>query len=222
MLKTSSGSQQEQILAVLRDLAFSPQQCQLIAKNDGIHILADTLTSNLPHANSVHAASCLRSIALDLNLAAMVGNSDTDLYQYLKNNTIKITNWNWIDKCCYCEFGSCIRLDLFRQVWSLSWIAIFQQTTKVKLFVPEELYYTTLLSLTTTGCCRKLYQVLRTILWAWNWKSASYLLCWHFSRPCTYETDTMALTTPCQFSVLSFVKQALENWANTLYMLFKI
>ena len=72
MAATGNSQVQEQALAVLRDLAFTPDNRQLISGSKGVHILSDIMASQPPLACRIHAASCLRSLALDLNQAAQV------------------------------------------------------------------------------------------------------------------------------------------------------
>lgn len=72
MLQTNERDRQEQALAILRDMAFTPANRKTIAENDGIQHLADILASDAGQTCCIHAAACLRSLALDLHLATKV------------------------------------------------------------------------------------------------------------------------------------------------------
>lgn len=51
-------------LAVLRDLAATPEHCNAMVQYGGIPTFVDILSSGLPMQACIHAASCLRSLAL--------------------------------------------------------------------------------------------------------------------------------------------------------------
>ena len=65
MVRYGNPNTQQQACAVLRDLAYAPEHRSAIATAGAIPVLVDVLSIGSPQQTCIHAASCLRSIALN-------------------------------------------------------------------------------------------------------------------------------------------------------------
>ena len=79
MVRCGEEGQSQAALAVLRDLAMTPEHCACIVQYGGIAAMVDVLSSGASPQACVYAGSCLRSLALNKEWA-----QEVRLYQLLR------------------------------------------------------------------------------------------------------------------------------------------